>query len=198
MLIVEGTDLLGKTTLCEELRKRINARSEARYTYEHFSKLPKNWLYYWDYIPHMRRRIVMDRFHMSEIAYRWARGEDQVLSSETYRILDGRLRTLGAYTVVVVGTGEVLNTRIGTRPETHTGDQIQRADLAFKMLIGELPADEILSVYHPDVDHVTHVTSCSEYPSMMADVDTIVEEYLTRQATLNFWLYQRGAVDGSL
>ena len=190
MLIIEGTDMLGKTTLCQELVKRINAKIGGSYTYEHFSKLPECWDYWWDYLPHVRRRVVMDRFHMSEVAYRRARGEPEQLDSETYRLLDAKLRLVGAYTVVVIATERWLRTKIGSRPEMHTGEQILAANAEFT---------ELATIGGVDADFVIEVDDDSQYPTnQSSDVDVIVNEYLNRQAHLNGLLRQRNETHGTL
>lgn len=101
MLIVEGSDLLGKTTLCQQLAKAL---ATSGHIYRHFSRLPDQFNRYWDYLEHASPKVVQDRFHMSEIAYCYGRGErpdSGGLCTHRYRMIDGHLRNLGAFTVVL-------------------------------------------------------------------------------------------------
>lgn len=95
MIIVEGPDLIGKTTLCKELVKRLNKHGRP-HIYKHFSRLPSSlWRgdypceLYWS---HAARHSVQDRFHMSEPLYAQIRDEQPILSPAQYRLLDCRLR----------------------------------------------------------------------------------------------------------
>lgn len=63
MIIVEGPDCVGKTTLAQALR------TELKIPYIHFSVLSPTWNYESDYEAYMPVKGVCDRFFHSEIAY---------------------------------------------------------------------------------------------------------------------------------
>src|SRR5690349_732982 len=106
MLIIEGSDLVGKTTFCAKLLKMEWAQTFG-YTYQHLSKLSSGFNRLTGHLALARRRVIQDRFHLSDLAYRYALKEDQRLKPEEYRIIDGYLRGLGAYTVVVCADDEL-------------------------------------------------------------------------------------------
>ena len=97
MLIVEGPDGSGKTTFCRELVKLLPT-----HIYAHFSRLPPGFDYYQGYIDRMSPNVVQDRFHISEIIYSELRGDKSPLTLENFRLIDAKLRLIGAYTVVIL------------------------------------------------------------------------------------------------
>lgn len=103
MIIVEGTDLLGKTTLCEKLVKDLNARDHS-HVYSHLSKLPESFDHVQGYLPLCNRNVVYDRFYLSRQAYGGALKNQRVMTPEELHWLDGYTRLFGSYTVLVVST----------------------------------------------------------------------------------------------
>lgn len=193
MLIIEGTDLVGKTTLAELLVKRLSTREDMRlsvsgpYQYAWFDKLPPTWDYFFSYLPAMRRFVVQDRFHMSEIVYREARGEPAKLYPETYRMLDGKLRLLGAFTVVVTADPDIIRNNFGTREEMHGLDVILRANELFLEIVeGDGCAGWTFEAHDPDVDVHYHACVQNGFPSSNEKlVEEIIDKYTTRQRILN-------------
>jgi thymidylate kinase len=101
MLIVEGTDLTGKTVLCEKLRERLAALDEP-HEYAHLGLLPAEWDYVNDYVSRIRPSVVQDRFFLSEAAYGpVVRGGSRV-SPIQLDALTTMLRAAGGFTVVLV------------------------------------------------------------------------------------------------
>lgn len=108
MLIVEGADCLGKTTLCKKLIAMLHARG-CPATYQHLSRLPASWKFPGDYRQMIRPWAVQDRFHMSEVAYALARGDEPLISPTDYQIVDAWTRCVGSCTVVVAANARHLN-----------------------------------------------------------------------------------------
>lgn len=115
MLIIEGADLTGKTTLAKRLAKLLNEQYGLPHVYQHLSRLPACWRGRARELHEelARRWVVQDRFHMSEVAYASARKDEPMLSPVEYELLDCSLRAgLGALTVVLVDlTGDVIRSR---------------------------------------------------------------------------------------
>lgn len=113
MLIIEGADMLGKTTLCKALVDDLNA-SDAPYrpyVYRHFTRLPPQWDYYWDYLPHIDVGVVMDRFHLSAQAYGRAVDGREHIDKLHMRLLRAQLDLKGAYVVLLLATRHLINMR---------------------------------------------------------------------------------------
>lgn len=175
MLIVEGADGLGKTTLCKELCRRL--AEYGPWVYRHFTRLPECWDYPRDYAPHVTRHVVQDRFHMSEVAYRLARGEKARLTPGGYRWVDGLARLVGAYTIVLIDpTGERIKRR-WTSDQMHDLPTTLEADAAFRHL-----AYNQLTPFIADCDMCMHVHVDDRWPAEdECAVKKIVEQYLDRQ-----------------
>jgi thymidylate kinase len=106
MLIVEGCDGVGKTTICKALLKQLPT-----HIYAHFTRLPIGFNPYWGYVERMSMNIVQDRFHMSEPAYARARGEVAIINSWMYNLIDARLRLLGGFTILVTADDDLIRER---------------------------------------------------------------------------------------
>jgi len=149
------------------------------YIYRHLSRLPERWSVH-DYMRLAYRKSVQDRFHMSEPAYAYARGEDssRYLNRSTYRLVDGFLRGLGAFTVLVTASEELIKERYKAEREMYPLDKILRANLAFLgMTNGVSPWGEMWKI---DVD--IHIHLCSDEPFVSDEkLDKIVNLYRERQ-----------------
>lgn len=103
MLIIEGTDLVGKTTLAKALVKDLEGHGP--WVYRHQTKLPPKWDHPWSYYSHISQFVVQDRFHMSEVVYsKVCRGNNTDLDEERYRLVDAWCRLQGSVTVLLIST----------------------------------------------------------------------------------------------
>lgn len=96
MLIIEGTDLVGKTKVCHDLAAMLPS-----HVYQHLSRPPANFDHDTQYFELMGRRLIRDRFHLSEFAYKFAQGLEPGISPESLRLIDGHLRLLGTVQVII-------------------------------------------------------------------------------------------------
>lgn len=186
MLIVEGTDLTGKTTLCKKLQKMLNARGEG-HIYRHFTRLPDTFQFPVDYLTHAHRLTVQDRFHMSEIAYSYARGQEaSPLDPELYRYVDGYLRLLPSLTVVLTAHPMVLRHRFEAekRAEMYDLDTIVKANQAFL----QMGADGFTygrNHYVVDRDVIFHANEDDQWPDDDF-AEHVISKYMSRQ--LRVWV----------
>ncbi len=112
MLIIEGPDLVGKTTLAQKFIKTWN-ENPRKYgavpvIYNHFSALPERWHHFKSYLPHVTKYVVQDRFHLSEAAYGPVCRGKQLIESRGQSLLEAYLRLVGSVTVQVTATEEIL------------------------------------------------------------------------------------------
>lgn len=109
MIIIEGPDLAGKTTLCKELVKRIPGS-----IYQHLSRLPEDFDVYHGHVglmPMGHPRVIQDRLYMSEVAYgNVCRGSTKI-DTETYRLLDAHARLVGAVHVLLLPDSATIKER---------------------------------------------------------------------------------------
>jgi thymidylate kinase len=178
MLIIEGPDGVGKTTLAKKLLGNFTDR-----VYAHFTRLPPSFDYYWGYVERMGRRVVQDRFHLSEIAYAQARGETPKLCPETYRLVDGRLRLIGAYMVLVTATEELVRSRWDPT-QMYDVEKTVKACQIYNDIARSVGSGRDYHGYWPDVDMII---TCSEGSPYVTDdaVDRVLGEYRRRQAAVD-------------
>ncbi len=147
MLILEGPDLTGKTTLCYLLVWKLNLLAvESKtmpFVYRHFTRLPDGaWDYYWDYLPHICRGIVQDRFHVSEMVYGPVHKGVSRVTIEIARLLQGHLNLVGGMTVLITADDELIEQQYkdkGSRQEMYQLGQILEVNQRYKGLAIEKP-----------------------------------------------------------
>lgn len=111
MLIVEGPDCVGKTTLCHRLLSALNAQpGTSRWRYQHFGSLPKDFTTLLDYSDAMAPYVVSDRFHLSEAIYSVAYGRPTFMTRELFWAIENYIQSNFGYTrvFIVAHTDEVL------------------------------------------------------------------------------------------
>lgn len=130
MLIVEGCDMVGKTTLAQALTTHLNNRGHP-HIYTHFSKLPSQFHHVWGYLPFFHPHVVQDRFYMSRFAYGRACRNQVVPTDVERRILESWFHLVGGYRVVVFADERFLQQQWeskGDRREMYDLDQIKRTN----------------------------------------------------------------------
>lgn len=180
MLIIEGSDLVGKSTLCQNLVKRL---ADSGHTYSHLSRLPDAFHRYWSYVDRAARFVVQDRFHMSEIVYAEARGDGTSLSPEKYRLVDGFLRGLGAYTIVISCSDDLLVERYKTRAqeEMYKLELVLNVNSFFRHIGRKCGWKNYNAI---DVDFACVCTPSNPFVSDN-EVEQILKEYRNRQDMIN-------------
>lgn len=180
MLILEGADLVGKTTLAKKLLEHPWLKS-AGYTYRHLSRLPPTFQRYGGHCMLAARRVVHDRFHMSDIVYRQVCNEDQYFTPETYRLVDGFLRGFGSLTVVIVcEDNDLIKSRLRDG-EMYKPEQILHANHLYGQLLGQ---NKPYENWQADYDYVIWTNKTKPYPDD-DDVRIIVEKYVARQEPIS-------------
>ncbi len=177
MLIIEGADLVGKTTLAQNMLKHAPLRDRG-YVYKHFTRLPDGFHRFWGYVDNAVQRCVQDRFHMSEVAYAWARGDKKTyLTPELYRLVEAHLALLGAFTVVVTADSNVIKSR------WREGEMY---DQELVLRVNEWYVDKIERRVVPFDAHF-HATE--KHPFLDAVTERkIIDAYIERQHTLEWML----------
>jgi len=110
MLVVEGPDLVGKSTLVETLQRAVGQKAPSRaIRRQHFGKLPSEWQYPGSYFRYIRPWTICDRLHLSELFYGWYLRDGSNLSPEDMHLLDGMIRAAGGMVVTVSAVPGVYN-----------------------------------------------------------------------------------------
>lgn len=105
MIIVEGADKTGKSTLCHILAKSVGA-------YHHFTILPEGFDCFWGYAEQAHLSVVWDRGWMSELAYSVACQRKSLLSQAQRVMVQQMLKLYGAVNVTVTCEPAVLAKRL--------------------------------------------------------------------------------------
>lgn len=174
MIIVEGPDLAGKTTFCEELVKELNFNRNQAWVYQHMTRLPPAWNYHRDYMKLYSDNVIMDRFHMSEPAYASARGDQSGLDHLAYQMLDGELISRGAVQVVIIPSDEVIRARWG-RDEMYTLDTVLACAAKYREFVQSRTKwfDYAITVNEPEID-------LSREVKLVADLKERKQHYVSK------------------
>lgn len=185
MLIIEGPDGVGKTTLAHAIVKRFNDMDEKPWPliYQHFSRLPDGWDYFGDYLPFMRPNVVMDRFIMSELVYGTVTRGETMISPRQYRMLDGHLAVQASMTVVISALPSayerMIDSDMKARDQMFSRDINVRVNEAYCEIIGSGSYRR----HSPQLDHTFMMNGSwpAEDPSL---IGRIVAEYRERCCSL--------------
>lgn len=173
MLIVEGVDGVGKTTLCKRLLKALPT-----HVYSHFTRLPSQFDGYWGYVERASPRIVQDRFHLSEVVYANIREEAPVYGPETLRLIEAKLRQLGSFNVLLCADPYLIKERWTPDQLYDLGKTMTAADRFNQLATG------IWSEWKFDMDLIYVLNKEKPYVDE-DDVAEILRGYSTRQGALD-------------
>lgn len=135
MLIFEGADCVGKTTLANAAVYAIQEKGVPA-VYQHMTKPPECFHRYYGYINLALTPVVKDRFHMSENIYCIARGEQPTIPAPVYKLLDAHFRLLGAYTVIIDAPDNVICQRLEeSTDEMYSSDIVLKAAAEYRKVI---------------------------------------------------------------
>ena len=146
MIIIEGTDCVGKTTLCKKLAKQTNM------VYRHLTRLPDSFHRVFDYLPMFQPNYVCDRLWLSEYAYCFGR-RDVDPGSFYKRILESITTLSGALTVIVYCDTDTLREKY----EVNKQDQMYNFDVvaeANNYFMAEVELSETINypIYYIDLE----------------------------------------------
>lgn len=94
MLILEGPDHIGKTTAARRLTELSAARGKLPTYYQHYSCPNSSFDWFLDYKDAISQFAIIDRFHLSGIAYQNA------IKHNALRAIESWLGCFGTYTVL--------------------------------------------------------------------------------------------------
>lgn len=184
MIIVEGSDLVGKTTFCKALaQSEVGLHLGA--VYQHLSRLPDKFERVRGYRDLMSVAQVRDRFHMSEVVYSQMRSQlaDTTLTDSKYRLVDAMHTLHAGVTVLVVDwtpDRELIRSRFN-RPEMYTLDQCVQCNDIFCAIASYGAWGKFKQM---NVDYVIKCTRDKPFPDE-SDIRLVCDLWLTRLDTLH-------------
>jgi len=180
MLIIEGTDGIGKTILARRLEEEL--QKHGPWIYSHLSKPPATWEYPQSYLPHIMTHKIQDRFHMSSVVYDIARGDKPLLLPEQYRLVDAYCRLHGAFTVVLTATEKIV-ANVDCSTQLYSEIVHQDVNKMYMELVAAdtsfMPKDylTLLPQYKVDWDLSYHRTDPTKFP---AEDENLIKKILAR------------------
>jgi hypothetical protein len=134
MIVIEGPDLVGKTTMAKRLADMTGLH------YMHYSRLPDSHDRYWDYLPDVKASLILDRFVMSEPVYAAMRGEPTPLKPIDLIALQREMINVGCVTVLLTAENDLIEGR-WREGEMYKQDQVFAANALFRQIgeTGRLP-----------------------------------------------------------
>lgn len=176
MLILEGADLVGKTTLAHKLIAEMNQRGWP-HVYRHLSKLPDAWRAQAtsNYARLMSPYIVQDRFHVSEPVYAWIRGEKPLMTQQNYSDVEACLRVMGGFKVVIVAEPALIERRYVAEREMYPLEKVLEVNALYQIILatGEIHG------YETEVHHTIGCTEGNEWPCGITEICDKYERHLS-------------------
>lgn len=179
MIVIDGPDHVGKTRLAEVLVERLNAEGFP-HVYQHLSRLPDSFHHVTDYKPLIQRNVVMDRLHLSRIAYGTVFTEQHVPTDYETAILDAWVTLVGGLTVVVTAEHEWLEANFGAKDEMYDLEPILEVNRVYKKMIAEkrVNIDFVWETKHRGLNEIVFPSQSDFF------IDGIIIEYKRRRAVL--------------
>ena len=191
MLIVEGPDLVGKTTLCKELARVLNHEHGLPHDYAHLSKRSVAWQTFAEtpvplYLARAARHTVQDRFHMSDPIYACIRKDNGHIVPDDYALLDGMLR--GKYGMMTVLMFDATDNCDVIRSRWRDGEMynlqfVTLVNLEYRQLAKSQAQLWVGSdgIYRMPFDFVIPVRQDMTIESMQMQALDIAKQYVARQ-----------------
>lgn len=177
MLIIEGPDGVGKTTLAMTLRKYL-----PRHFYSHMTKPGEGFDFYWDYLDRIGRNVIQDRFHWGEAIYPQAVGRDSQLDLGEFRLIEARLRLVGSFLVLITAELDLVEERWHSDQMFSCNQTVAAASEYIRVMERGIRTPPNSMVYQQvDCDEWIHCTHEKPYVNI-DDIARIVEAYKLRQA----------------
>lgn len=181
MIVIEGSDALGKTTLAKKIVEKMMEKGFPT-IYSHMGR-PNEQLFnfFFDYKKMINPCAVQDRFHLGGLAYHHDR-----ISKQKLQIINAWIRSVGGIIIVLYAADEEWYRR---RLENDERASILPIDA---MCEGNSFFRNFSSVGRMDSDYSYNVLPCNvEWSNITKplylndyDIDELVEEWLERRALL--------------
>lgn len=135
MIVLEGADVVGKSSVSAELFKLIPEEYTRPVMPRHYTKPPNCHDKYWGYRSCVERYVIMDRFHMSHVVYRAVDGELNHLTPFRYSLVDAEVTRVGGLIVILWASEAAIRERWDqSRGEMYDLDFVLKCNRYFKMI----------------------------------------------------------------
>ena len=174
MLIIEGPDCVGKTTVAKALAPQLELM------YSHFGLLPNSWEFPGDHIECASSKLCQDRYHMSEIVYTTKLQRMPRLHPEQYRLIDAYIRTLAGVTVIITCDDCLIEERFRQEHEEFEVADVLRINRAYQTIVNNFGR-----WWGYDIDYDLHF-HCDRHDPFLNEhhLAKIIECYLKRKESV--------------
>lgn len=157
MIILEGCDLAGKSTLAEALFTRVHDVTGYAPMVRHFTKPKPSFDKYWGYKNCIQRDVILDRFHLSHIVYRAIDSENHDLTPFKYELIDAEISRVGGVIVCFALEDEVIirrwNAMPNDRQEMYTLKQVLQVNQVYRQIHANGFVATRYGTYRPKIDY---------------------------------------------
>ena len=186
MLIIEGPDCVGKTTLAQALAQSILAISERTVAHTHLGPEGKTWPMA-EYIKNMRPWTVQDRYNLSEWVYgRQYRGRSNI-SWEEIRNINRAISGYGGIIIFVTAPCGVYGRLLDlhhSRGELYDQIGLVETNDRFRQVARQVSLEHDIASFHIE-PIMAQGTGEIRYPSSQIIVSKIAQIYVRKQLNLH-------------
>jgi hypothetical protein len=173
MLIVEGADLVGKSTFCEAAA-RVLADRGLLHDLHHDDRPEPGDDYYHRYRSRRYVFSLWDRYHLGELAYRAFDDRPSTITPLAFDLAEAGVRECCGFVIVITAEEETLRQRfaLGKKKELYDLERILKVNERYMEIVRSSGRTLTLrgKDYHPRVDYWI-------YDAAGADVERVVEIY---------------------
>jgi len=178
VLIIEGADLVGKTTFVKQATAMLHSRGYAHMPM-HLTRPPAEFDYFRQYIDLCSPQTVWDRFHVSTLAYRQHDDHPCALTPVKFDLVEAAVRAVGGYVVVLYADDDQLCERHMARGDDMYGlEHIMKVNRTFKSMATDYAVDVRGARYRYRVDAFGNSTTRDDAEAWL--VEKVVDGYLER------------------
>ena len=166
MLIIEGADCVGKTTLARKMA------GELKLLYQHLGPMPEGWEET-DYIRLGCQKVVYDRFHVSDVVY--SKVLNRAPCIENPRFLHAALQVrFAAFTVIIAAEPELISLRFREADQMYNEETVLKCNELFAKCAAHY------------ADYVIRTSVTNPYPDEN-DIKAIVKGWTAKQECQAHW-----------
>lgn len=183
MLIFDGSDLVGKSTLASRAVNELNDFGLS-HMLMHLSRPPASFDCLSGYVEKMSTMTVWDRFHLSNIAYRAHDEHPTMMKPWKLDMVEAHMRLVGGFSIIVTANDELLRSRYAERGDAlYSLDHILRVNDTFAKMAHTTQYEMRGDTYRYHIDAHLHVTD--DQDAVNARLSAIVDDYMRRLLDMN-------------
>jgi len=173
MIVIEGTDLVGKTVLAEKLAEKLG------FMYYHL-KEPLQLSGYVNLIKELGPNVIFDRLHLSRTAYGKAVKNQKVLHPVGMKVVDDYITVNSGLVIVILGSEKDIR-KYWRKDEMYSIENVLRTNHQYEKIVKNKHIKTDICIIPSEHKLIKNVTCCftdaskNIWPS--SHLDFIIEMY---------------------